>query len=67
MDQATKDRLALQAAAAWDWLRVHPRVVHAVGWVALGFVLGFMAGCASFDHVYWCLRSAPGTGGPFCP
>jgi len=34
---------------------------------AIVLLLLSLSGCATFDHVYWCLQSPPETGGPFCP
>ncbi|MDZ4251720.1 MAG: hypothetical protein U1A72_04010 [Sulfuritalea sp.] len=67
MTPETKAKLTAAAPYVLAWLKAHPRTIQAVGWLALGFVLGWLSGCATFDAVYWCLRSAPGTGGPFCP
>lgn len=49
------------------WLAAHPKTKQALFWVMLGFVVGFIVGCAAFDAVYWCAKSPPGQGGPFCP
>jgi len=36
MNRDTKDRLELQVAATWDWLRDHPKLV----WFVIGFTVG---------------------------
>ena len=63
----TPAKFRAAASTVYEWIGDHPRTVHATGWIALGFTLGLLAGCAAFDFAYWCLRSAPGKGGPFCP
>jgi hypothetical protein len=53
--------------ALWDWQIAHPVLSKCAVCLLVGFVLGLFAGCAAPEYVYWCLRSAPNTGGPFCP
>ncbi len=60
-------KFLLVTAAIWDWQIAHPVLSKCAACLMIGLILGLIAGCASFDHVYWCLQSSPGNGGPFCP
>jgi len=44
MTHETRAKIAATFSDVLVWLKAHPRVVHAAGWLVLGFVLGFVLG-----------------------